>query len=58
MTVKPKKEGKRMRVKVTTTLDGALWEALQIQCVKEKSYANDILEKLIADYLKKKGGKR
>jgi hypothetical protein len=58
MAVKPKKEGKQMRVKVTTTLDGALWEALQIQCVKEKVYANDILEKLIADYLKKKGGKR
>ena len=50
--------GSKPLVKVTTTLDGALWEALQIQCVKEKSYANDILEKLIADYLKKKGGKR
>src|SRR6266850_485307 len=53
MAAKPKKEGKQMRVKVTTTLDGALWEALQIESVKEKSYANDILEKLIADYLKK-----
>ena len=47
-----------MRVKVTTTLDAKLWEALQIQCVKENLYANDILEKLIAEYLKKKGGKR
>jgi len=47
-----------MRVKVTTTLDGALWEALQIESVKQKTYANDILEKLIADYFKKKGGKR
>lgn len=58
MAVKPKKEGKPTRVKVTTTLDGALWEALQIECIKEKAYANEILEKLIADYLKKKGGKR
>ena len=46
-----------MRVKVTTTLDAKLWEALQIQCIKEKLYANDILEKLIADYLKRKGVK-
>jgi hypothetical protein len=57
MAVKPKKEGKPMRVKVTTTLDGTLWEALQIQCIKEKAYANEILEKLIADYLKRKGVK-
>ena len=48
-----------MRVKVTTTLDGALWQELQIECIKEKTYANDILEKLIADYLKKaKKGRR
>jgi len=46
-----------MRVKVTTTLDGALWQALQIECVKRKTYANKILEKLITEYLKKKGGK-
>lgn len=57
MPPKTKKEGKPMRVKVTTTLDGSLWEALQIQCIKEKAYANDILEKLIADYLKRKGVK-
>jgi hypothetical protein len=61
MAVKPKKEGKPMRIKVTTTLDGALWEALQIQAVKEKTYANEILEKLIAGYLgrtaKRKGVK-
>ena len=57
MKSKTKKEEKPMRVKVTTTLDGALWEALQIECVKQKCDANDILEKLIAGYLKKKGGK-
>jgi len=57
MAVKPKKEGKPMRVKVTTTLDATLWQELQIQCIKEKAYANEILEKLIADYLKRKGVK-
>ena len=46
-----------MRVKVTTTLDGSLWEKLQIECIKEKVYANEILERLIADYLKRKGVK-
>jgi hypothetical protein len=48
-----------MRIKVTTTLRGDLWEALQIECVKRKCDANDILEMLIADHLKKsnkKGG--
>jgi len=57
MATKTKKEGKPMRVKVTTTLDGTLWEALQIECIKEKAYANHILEKLIADYLRRKGVK-
>lgn len=46
-----------MRVKITTTLDGALWEKLQIEAVKDKTYANEILEKLIAEYLKRKGVK-
>ena len=47
-----------MRTKVTTTLRAALWEALQIECVKRKCDANDILEQLIAEHLKKskKGG--
>jgi hypothetical protein len=48
-----------MRIKVTTTLRGDLWESLQIECVKRKCDANDILETLIADHLKKskkKGG--
>ena len=48
-----KKKGKPLRVKVTTTLDGGLWEELQVHCVREKTYANDILEKLIVEYLKK-----
>ena len=42
--------------KVTTTLRGDLWEALQIECVKRKCDANDILEQLIAEHLKKKKG--
>jgi hypothetical protein len=45
-----------MRRKVTTTLRGDLWEALQIECVKRKCDANDVLEQLIADHLKKKKG--
>ncbi len=54
-----KKEKKPVRAKVTTTLDAELWQELQIQAVREKSYANDIMERLIADYLKKvkKGAK-
>jgi hypothetical protein len=58
MAATKKKGGKPVRVKVTTTLDAALWEALQVESVREKSYANDILERLIAEYLKRKGGKR
>jgi hypothetical protein len=47
-----------MRTKVTTTLRSDLWEALQIECIKRKCDANDILEELIAEHLKKskKGG--
>jgi hypothetical protein len=59
MKPKNKKGEKPMRIKVTTTLRGDLWEALQIECVKRKCDANDILEELIADHLKKskkKGG--
>ena len=43
---------------MTTTLCGDLWQALQIECIKRKCDANDILEELIADHLKKvkKGG--
>jgi hypothetical protein len=48
-----KKEKKRVRAKVTTTLDAELWQELQIQALREKSYANDIMERLIAEYLKK-----
>jgi len=49
---------KRMRIKITTTLRGDLWQALQIECIKRKCDANDILEQLIAEHLKrsKKGG--
>jgi hypothetical protein len=59
MRPKNKKGEKPMRIKVTTTLRNDLWQALQIQCVKRKCDANDILEQLIADHLKKskkKGG--
>jgi hypothetical protein len=58
MKTKKPKEGKPMRTKVTTTLRSDLWEALQIECIKRKCDANDILEQLIAEHLKKakKGG--
>jgi hypothetical protein len=59
MAEKNKRGEKPMRVRVTTTLRGDLWEALQIECVKRKCDANDVLEELIADHLKKskkKGG--
>jgi hypothetical protein len=57
-TKKPVKGEMPMRTKVTTTLRADLWEALQIECVKRKCDANDILEQLIAEHLKKskKGG--
>lgn len=48
-----------MRVRVSTTIQGDLWEALGIEALKQKIDRNDILEKLIADYLKRqKGGKK
>ena len=47
-----KKKVKPARVKVTTTLGGDLWKELQAHCVWENAYANDILEKLIAEYLR------
>jgi len=52
LTMPTKKKAKPIRVKVTTTLDGGLWEELQVHCVRKKTYANDILEKLIAEYLR------
>jgi hypothetical protein len=58
MKSKTAKGEKLMRIKVTTTLRGDLWQALQIECIKRKCDANDILEELIAEHLKKpkKGG--
>ena len=47
-----------MRQKVTTTLRSDLWEALRIQCIREKTDANEILEKLIEQYLSRRGVSR
>lgn len=50
-----------MRVRVSTTIEGPLWEALGIEALKRKLDRNDILEELIAAYLKRarrKGGER
>lgn len=41
-----------MRIKVTTTLRRDLYEALQIESIKRRCNANDILEELIAEHLK------
>jgi hypothetical protein len=47
-----------MRIKVTTTIQEGLWQRLKVAAVKQRRDVNDILEELIADYLKtaKKGG--
>jgi len=47
------KEMKSNRIKVTTTLDPELWHKFRIRAVQENLDCNDILEKLIAEYLKK-----
>jgi hypothetical protein len=52
--MKPKRKGdKPMRVRVSTTITADLWQALGIEALKQKVDRNDILEKLIAEYLKK-----
>jgi hypothetical protein len=38
-------------------LRGDLWQALQIECIKRKCNANDLLERLIAEHLKRKAVK-
>jgi hypothetical protein len=56
-----KRGGKSVRQKVTTTLARDLWQELQIEALRQRRDANDILEELIKEYLsktKQKGGKR
>ena len=55
--MKPKKGVKPMRVKVTTTIRGDLWEELRVRAVREKTDCNTILEGLIEVYLKRVGQK-
>jgi hypothetical protein len=45
------------KVKVTLTLHDQGWEALRIQAIREKRSASNIIDELIAAYLKRKGGK-
>lgn len=47
------------RIRINTTVRGDLWEALGIEALKQRVDRNDILERLIEEYLKsrKKGGK-
>lgn len=47
------------RIRVTTTLSENLWRALQIEAINQRRDLNDILEELMAAYLKRrKGGGR
>jgi predicted CopG family antitoxin len=46
-----------VKVKVTLTLEDKAWEALRIRAIREKRSASDIIDELIAAYLKRKGGK-
>ena len=41
-----------MRKKVTTTIQEGLWRRLQVRAVQQGFDVNDVLEVLIADYLK------
>jgi len=47
-----------MKVKVTITLTDSSWQRLRMQALKEKTSASAIIDRLVAEYLKKakKGG--
>jgi hypothetical protein len=45
------------KVKVTLTLEDRGWEEMRIQAIREKRSASDIIDRLIAAYLKRKGAK-
>jgi hypothetical protein len=42
-------------VKVTIKLDSTRWQALRIQALREGRSASEIIDELIAPYLKRKG---
>lgn len=48
-----------MRKKISTSIEADLWKALRMDALKKGCNVNDILETLIAAYLKKakKGGR-
>jgi hypothetical protein len=43
------------KVKVTIKLDPTRWQALRIQALREGRSASEIIDELIAPYLKRKG---
>jgi hypothetical protein len=45
----------RAKVKVTIKLDSTRWQALRIQALREGRSASEIIDELIAPYLKRKG---
>jgi hypothetical protein len=44
-----------MRKKFTTTLDEKVIQNLKVQAIKEGTDASKIIEKLVVEYLEKKG---
>jgi len=53
MNSKGEKPMKRIRTRVTTTLDAELWHKLQIRAAQDQVNCNEILETLMAEYLKR-----
>jgi len=51
------KKSPRGKVKVTIKLEQTRWQALRIQALREGRSASEIIDELIAPYLKRKGGK-
>lgn len=47
-----------MKTKVTITLDDANWRRLRVRALEDGTSASAIIDELITEYLKKKGGKR
>ena len=47
-----------MRKMISTTIRVDLWRSLQVEAIKQGVNVNDILEKLVSEYLKKGGRRR
>jgi hypothetical protein len=47
-----------VKTKVTLTLDPATWENFRIQAIREKTSGSAIIDRLMAEYISERGGKR